>query len=68
MSLPEINLELYAERLSLLNAKFERIDHPDAMVADVYRVSVLNKKDKILKVLTRKGDFLREVYFFIKIL
>lgn len=56
-------ISLYKERLNLPKAQFTFIDHEDAMVAAVFRISQLGSPDLILKVCTRKGDFLRESYF-----
>lgn len=56
-------IPLYKERLHLQEAQFTFIDHEDAMVAAIFRISQLGSPDLILKVCTRKGDFLRESYF-----
>lgn len=53
----------YRSKLKLPNAAFTSIDHEDAMVAAVYRISQSGSPDWILKVCSRKGDFLRESYF-----
>ncbi len=52
----------YQQRLQLENANFIRIDHDDAMVAIVYKVSCVGR-DLILKICSRQGDYFREVYF-----
>ncbi len=44
-------------------AQFSLIDHEDAMVATVFRISQPGRPDLILKTCSRKGDFLRESYF-----
>ena len=54
---------LYKKRLNLPEAQFTFIDHEDAMVAAVFRISQPGRPDLILKVCSRKGDFLREAYF-----
>lgn len=53
----------YRLKLKLPNAAFTPIDHEDAMVAAVYRISQPGNPECILKVCSRKGDFLRESYF-----
>lgn len=59
----ESNISLYKERLNLPEAHFTFIDHEDAMVAAVFKISQRICPDLILKVCSRKGDFLRESYF-----
>lgn len=56
-------IPLYKKRLNLSEAQFTFIDHEDAMVAAVFKVSQPERPDLILKVCSRKGDFLRESYF-----
>jgi serine/threonine protein kinase len=56
-------IPLYKKRLNLSEAQFTFIDHEDAMVAAVFRISQPGRPDLILKVCSRKGDFLRESYF-----
>jgi len=55
--------DLYRRKLHLPNAIFSYIDHEDAMVAAVFQISQPGSPDLILKVCSRKGDFLRESYF-----
>ncbi|MBX9744531.1 MAG: hypothetical protein K2X08_04900, partial [Chlamydiales bacterium] len=55
--------DLYRRKLNLPNAVFIHIDHEDAMVAAVFKISQQGCPDLILKVCSRKGDFLRESYF-----
>lgn len=55
--------ELYRRKLDLPNAVFRYIDHEDAMVAAVFKISQSGNSDLILKVCSRKEDFLRESYF-----
>ena len=50
-------------KLNVPNAVFTSIDHEDAMVAAVFKISQPGSSDLILKVCSRKGDFLRESYF-----
>lgn len=54
---------IYKERLNLHNATFLRIDHVDATVAIVYKITLLNGIEFILKICTRPKDFASEVYF-----
>ncbi len=54
---------LYKKRLNLPKAQFTFIDHEDGMVAAVFKISQPGRPDLILKVCSRKGDFLRESYF-----
>src|SRR5580658_8124980 len=56
-------ISLYKEHLNFPKARFTFIDHEDAMVAAVYKISQPGNSDLILKVCSRKGDFLRESYF-----
>lgn len=56
-------IALYQQRLILQAATFSRIDHEDAMVATVYRVTQLDGKQFILKICDRINDYLREVHF-----
>ncbi len=58
-----IFIEIYRQRLHLEGATFTRIDHDDAMVAVVYRVTQPSGAQLILKICTRDKDYLREVYF-----
>lgn len=56
-------ISLYQQLLNLQTANFSLIDHEDAMVAIVYKVTQLNGEQLILKVCERPHDYLREVYF-----
>ena len=56
-------ITLYQDRLNLPGATFCRIDHEDAMVAVVYKVTLASGRELILKICTRTNDYLREVYF-----
>lgn len=53
----------YREKLNFPNAIFSRIDHDDAMVAVVYRVTRSNGEQFILKICDRINDYLRELHF-----
>lgn len=55
--------DLYRRKLHFPNAIFTHIDHEDAMVAAVFKISQPGNSDLILKVCSRKEDFLRESYF-----
>lgn len=55
--------DLYRRKLNLPKAVFTRIDHEDAMVAAVFKISQPGCSDRILKVCSRKEEFLRESYF-----
>jgi aminoglycoside phosphotransferase (APT) family kinase protein len=56
------SLALYQQRLKLQNASFSLIEHDDAMVAIVYRVTQ-SSEQLILKICPRAEDYQREVYF-----
>lgn len=54
----------YKELLSLPNdAEFTRIDHEDAIVAIVYRITKPDGSELILKICSRSPDYYREIYF-----
>jgi tRNA A-37 threonylcarbamoyl transferase component Bud32 len=55
-------IDLYRRKLNLPNAVFTQIDHEEAMVATVIKISQPGKFDQILKVCSPK-DFLRESLF-----
>ena len=57
------NFILYQQRLNLQDAIFVRIDHDDATVAVVYKVTLPTGMPLILKICTRTKDYLNEVYF-----
>ncbi len=56
-------ITFYQQRLDFQNAAFSRIDHDDAMVAIVYKITQPNGLQLILKICERPNDYLREVYF-----
>ena len=53
----------YRELANLQEAHFVLIDHYDAMVATVFKVTQPNGEEFILKICSRTGDYFREVYF-----
>lgn len=53
----------YKHLLNLRDPKFSLIEHEDAMVAIVYRVTEASGKEYILKICSRLGDYRREAYF-----
>ncbi len=53
----------YQKRLNLQNGNFSRIEHDDAMVAVVYRITQSSSTQLILKICPRDEDYQREVYF-----
>lgn len=57
------NLAGYQEFFGLKNATFLRIEHEDALVADVYKILLPHGKTYILKTCARQSDYLCEVYF-----
>lgn len=56
-------IENYQKLLNLQDAVFTRIDHHDAMVAIVYKITRANGEEFILKISDRPNDTLREVHF-----
>lgn len=55
-------MELYQERFHLEDATFERIEHEDAMVATVYKVTEMSGRELILKICRKPSHFYREKY------
>lgn len=53
----------YKQLLDLQDSRFSLIEHEDAMVAVVYKVTTASGKDYVLKICSRRGDYLRETYF-----
>ncbi len=53
----------YKQLLDLQDSRFALIEHEDAMVAVVYKVTVASGKEYVLKICSRQGDYLRESYF-----
>lgn len=56
-------ISLYQERLNLKDATFSRIEHDDAMVAIVYKVTQSDGVQLALKICPRSPDYKREIYF-----
>ena len=56
-------MKLYREVFGLEDATFVRVDHRDAMLAVVYKVTVPSKKPLILKICPQDAHFHRELYF-----
>lgn len=56
-------ISTYQQLLDLQDATFSRIEHEDAMVAVVYKITQTDGKQFILKICDRVNDFLREVHF-----
>lgn len=53
----------YQKLLNLQDATFSLIDHEDAMVATVYRITKLNGEQLILKISEQSNHYFREVLF-----
>jgi Ser/Thr protein kinase RdoA (MazF antagonist) len=60
-----MDIAFYQERLNLKEASFTRIDHEDAMVALVYKITKVDGTSLILKISEKKNDYFRE-YLFLK--
>ena len=59
-----VMLEKYRALLKLdKGLQFLKIDHDDAMVADVYKVESSGTPCLILKICNRPNDYASEVYF-----
>ncbi len=61
------DVTLYQKRLGLQTATFSRIDHEDAIVAAVYKVTEANGKQFILKISDKNTHYFREVFFLEKL-
>lgn len=57
------SIDLYKKLLNLQDASFSRIEHSDAIIATVYKISKPNDKKYILKVCPRDEHYFCEVYF-----
>lgn len=57
------NIALYKQQFNLQNVIFTRIDHVDAMVAIVYKVTLPTDQQYILKICRRTRHYYRELYF-----
>jgi Ser/Thr protein kinase RdoA (MazF antagonist) len=58
-----ISASVYQQLLKFQNATFSLIDHEDAMVATVYKITKPNGEQFILKISERPNDYFREVLF-----
>lgn len=58
-----VALSLYKERLNLQGASFSRIEHDEAIIATVYKISTPDDKEYILKICSRDEHYFGEVYF-----
>lgn len=58
-----IDIHFYQEHLNLQKASFSRIEHEDAMVAIVYKITREDGIQCILKICDRKKDYFREIQF-----
>lgn len=58
-----MSISLYQQYLKLQNATFTRIEHADAMVAIVYKITRPDNTNLILKICPNPGDYARELYF-----
>jgi Ser/Thr protein kinase RdoA (MazF antagonist) len=57
-------ITLYQQHLNLQDSTFLRIEHEDAMVAIVYKITLSTTGAQfILKISSRAQDYMREVYF-----
>lgn len=56
-------VNVYRQKLNLPNANFSLIDHEEAMVATVFKITQSGYPDLILKICFRKEDLLRESFF-----
>lgn len=56
-------IDQYLQLFNLSSATFSKIDHKEAMVALVYKITQAHSKPLILKVCDRAHDYLREMYF-----
>lgn len=54
---------VYQKLLNLQDATFALIDHEDAMVATVFKITKSNGEQFILKISNRPNDYFREVLF-----
>ncbi|MBS0622103.1 MAG: phosphotransferase [Verrucomicrobia bacterium] len=59
----DLLIPFYQQRLHLQNASFSLIEHEDATLATVYRITQPTGAALILKICNRANDYLREVYF-----
>lgn len=57
---------IYKKQFNLENCRFSLIEHEDAIVAIVYRVTDPNGAQLILKICSRVPDYFREIYYLKK--
>lgn len=58
-----MDLSFYREYFDLQTAELHRVDHEDALVAIVYKVTEPNGDASIIKICERKNDYYRELHF-----
>lgn len=56
-------ISLYRKLLNLQDAHFSQIEHEETLVAVVFKVTKPDGLSLILKICSRKDDYLREVFF-----
>lgn len=56
-------IDIYREKLHLFEAHLERIEHDDAMVAPVYKITKRTGEQCVLKIFENKKHYLRERFF-----
>jgi serine/threonine protein kinase len=57
------SIGIFRQCFNLQNAEFSKIEHDDAMVAIVYRVTLPSGIQQILKICPRNQDYFRDEYF-----
>lgn len=57
------HITFYLQQLNLKDASFSRIEHEDAMIAIVYKITRKTGEQNILKICTRAKQYFREMYF-----
>jgi hypothetical protein len=57
------SFDYYKEQFELENATFSKIEHLEAIIATVYKISMPNGKEYVLKICTRDVHYYCEVYF-----
>lgn len=56
-------VSLYKKQLGLQKAHFSLIEHEDAIIATVYKVTLTSGEKFVLKICSRINHYLREVFF-----
>lgn len=56
-------IDKYKQLLHLQDACFTLINHEDAMVAKVYKITTTNGNQFILKISERSNDYFKEIFF-----